>query len=367
MLVRQVEEGILQQLKSGQYAPGEKLPSLRELSREFGCSYVIAFRAVQALKNSGYLETAKGNGIFVTGDARSRMEKKLIVYISDRQESSQLNPHDLLRYSCFQRLVREAGFVDLALNEEESLSTDQMNQLAGALITLRTPMQNELIARKIPCVFISSLGNHNGMPSVIPDFYQGSCDVMRHLLRCGYRRIGAVTIDVNEFNQASFAPRLQAYYDTMKAAGLPTLPPLLWNIKNPQTKNHLWELMSSAQRPDALFIPNDLLAVEVIRELSKKGVEVPADIGVAGLENQEFFYGSTVPLTTASFDNRALVQEACALLLNMICHPGTHPAVVKVPMTLIVRESTKRLPHQPRKPFQISRQSIQKMPFPDTI
>ena len=27
----------------------------------------------------------------------------------------------------------------------------------------------------------------------------------------------------------------------------------------------------------------------------------------------------------------------------------------------------KRLPHQPRKPFQISRQSIQKMPFPDTI
>ena len=40
MLVRQVEEGILQQLKSGQYAPGEKLPSLRELSREFGCSYV---------------------------------------------------------------------------------------------------------------------------------------------------------------------------------------------------------------------------------------------------------------------------------------------------------------------------------------
>lgn len=83
MLVRQVEEGILQQLKSRQYAPGEKLPSLRELSREFGCSYVIAFRAVQSLKNSGYLETAKGNGIFVTGDARSRMEKKLIVYISD--------------------------------------------------------------------------------------------------------------------------------------------------------------------------------------------------------------------------------------------------------------------------------------------
>ena len=132
MLVRQVEEGILQQLKSGQYAPGEKLPSLRELSREFGCSYVIAFRAVQSLKNSGYLETAKGNGIFVTGDARSKMEKKLIVYISDCQESSQLTPQDLLRYSCFQRIVREAGFVDLALNEEESLSSDQMNQLAGA-------------------------------------------------------------------------------------------------------------------------------------------------------------------------------------------------------------------------------------------
>lgn len=364
MLVKQVEERILQQLKSGQYTPGEKLPSLRELSREFNCSYVIAFRAVQSLKNSGYLETAKGNGIFVTGDARSRLEKKLIVYISDHHDNSQLNPHDLLRYTCFQRIVREAGFVDLALNEDEYLSADQMSQLAGALITLRTPMQSELIARKIPCVFISSLGDHKGMPSVIPDFYQGSCDVMRHLLCCGYRRIGVVTIDVNEFNQASYAPRLQAYYDTMKAAGLPMVPPLSWNVRNPKTQNQLWKLMSSEPRPEALFISNDLLAVEVIRELSKKGVEVPADIGVAGLENLEFFYGSTVPLTTASFDNQKLMHEACTLLLNMIRHSGAQPAVVKVPMSLIERKSTRHISLQEsQKTVRKSCHTEQEMPF----
>lgn len=342
MLVRKVEDELLQRLKTGKYAAGEKLPSIREMCAEFNCSYVIAFRAVQSLKNAGCLETFKGSGTFVARDVQKRLDKKLLAYIFDKPGNTRLDQQDALRYTCFQRTVRKAGYIDLALQEDELLPTHDLDNLAGALITLRTPLMEQLTARKIPCVFITSLGNNCGLPSVTPDFYQGSLDVMHHLIRNGYRRTGVITIDSTEFNQASFVPRIQAYYDAMKEAGLQAFPPLEWHIRKPETRWKLREIMESQQPPDSFFVPNDKLAVEVIQELSKLGFRVPEDIGVAGLENLEFLYGSTVPLTTATFDHKVLVEEACTLLLKMIDRPSEPPASVKVPMTFIQRKSSGR-------------------------
>ncbi len=341
MLVRQVEEELLHRLKTGQYIPGEKLPSIREMCGEFGCSYVIAFRAVQSLKQSGCLETFKGSGTFVARDVQKRLKKKLLAYIFDKSGTTQLNLNDSLRYTCFQRMIREAGYMDLALQEDESFSPDELDNLAGALITLRTPQIEELVARRIPCVFISSLGNPYGFPSVIPDFYQGSCDVMRHMLRRGYCDIRCVTIDSEEFNQGSFVPRVQAYRDVLKERGFPIRCPLEWDIRKPETRRKLREIMSEPHPPDSFFVPNDKLAVEVVQVLGEMGFRVPEDIGVAGLENMEFLYTPGLPLTSASFDNLALVREACSLLLKWIEHPAQEPPQNRtIPMSLIERKST---------------------------
>ena len=341
MLVRQVEEELLHRLKTGQYAAGEKLPSIREMCGEFGCSYVIAFRAVQSLKESGCLETFKGSGTFVVRDVQKRLKKQLLAYVFDKTGGTPLNLHDALRYTSFQRIIREAGYIDLALQEDETFSSEELDNLAGALITLRTPQMEELISRKIPCVFISSLGNPYGFPSVIPDFYQGSRDVMRHLIRQGYRDIGCVTIDSEEFNQGSFAPRVQAYRDVLNEKGFPIRSPLEWNIRKPETRKKLREIMLHPHHPDAFFVPTDKLAVEVVQVLAEMGFRVPEDIGIAGLENMEFLYAPGIPLTSASFDNLALVRKACALLLDWIEHPTAEPPQnLTIPMTLIERKST---------------------------
>lgn len=91
MLVRKVEDELLQRLKTGKYAAGEKLPSIREMCAEFNCSYVIAFRAVQSLKNAGCLETFKGSGTFVARDVQKRLDKKLLAYIFDKPGNTRLD------------------------------------------------------------------------------------------------------------------------------------------------------------------------------------------------------------------------------------------------------------------------------------
>lgn len=340
MLSRKIEEELLRRLGSGKYAPGEELPSIRAMCREFGCSYVIACRVVQKLKQLGCVETVKGNGTYVTRDFQRCLRKRLLIYVFGEERCDSLTPGNVVRYTTFQRMARQSSHMDLALRENEQLSAGELDNLAGALITLNSVMMDELAARRIPCVFISSLDNPYGMPTVTPDFYQGSMLVMRHLIAAGARRIQALTIDGAAYNQGSYLPRLQAYRDAVEEAGLPVRPPLPWNIRNPENRSWLRALMRSPDAPDAFYASNDKLAVELIHELNLLGLSVPGEVKVAGLENMDYLYDPLHPLTTAAYDNELLARTACELLRQMIDNPGERPASVKIPMTLIKRVST---------------------------
>jgi DNA-binding GntR family transcriptional regulator len=47
------------------YAPGDELPSTRELADEYGVSPATIYRAVATLRQQGILVGRKGRGVFV--------------------------------------------------------------------------------------------------------------------------------------------------------------------------------------------------------------------------------------------------------------------------------------------------------------
>jgi DNA-binding FadR family transcriptional regulator len=57
-------------IRSGQFAPGERLPSERELVETFGVSRVSVREAIRALEALGFVKVYQGRGAFVT-DRRS--------------------------------------------------------------------------------------------------------------------------------------------------------------------------------------------------------------------------------------------------------------------------------------------------------
>ena len=52
-------------IRSGEYAPGRKIPSLIALQEEFGLSSMTVRRAVRLLAEEGLLRTVPGRGTFV--------------------------------------------------------------------------------------------------------------------------------------------------------------------------------------------------------------------------------------------------------------------------------------------------------------
>ncbi|OHV82694.1 FadR/GntR family transcriptional regulator [Rhizobium sp. LCM 4573] len=70
-LVSQVGESLRQAISSGQYSPGDKLPSEVELTETHHVSRTVIREAVAALRSDGLVEVRQGAGIFVLGGEAS--------------------------------------------------------------------------------------------------------------------------------------------------------------------------------------------------------------------------------------------------------------------------------------------------------
>ncbi len=65
-LYYQIEQLILDKIRSGEYKPGDKIPTEAELQRIFGVSRITVRQAISRLVNAGWLRTEQGRGTFVT-------------------------------------------------------------------------------------------------------------------------------------------------------------------------------------------------------------------------------------------------------------------------------------------------------------
>ncbi|MEO8195292.1 MAG: GntR family transcriptional regulator [Thermoanaerobaculia bacterium] len=65
---RQIEEGILRLVTSGVLAPGEPIPSVRDLARDLRVNPNTVAKAFQRLGEAGILEMRRGEGTYVAQD-----------------------------------------------------------------------------------------------------------------------------------------------------------------------------------------------------------------------------------------------------------------------------------------------------------
>jgi GntR family transcriptional repressor for pyruvate dehydrogenase complex len=70
-LVRQVTARLREEITSGRFAPGDKLPSQALLSEQFEVSRSVLREAVAGLQADGLLEARQGAGVFVTNQLRA--------------------------------------------------------------------------------------------------------------------------------------------------------------------------------------------------------------------------------------------------------------------------------------------------------
>lgn len=164
-----------------------------------------------------------------------------------------------------------------------------------------------------------------------------------HLLALGHRRIAFIG---GPLTTRQVADRLAGARRAVTNAGLvdETLMLVETGALNVaagrQAGAHVAELAVAA-RPSAVFCANDLIALGVLQEMTRRRLKVPEDLAIVGYDNIDFAAAAAVPLTSVAQPRAQLGQAAAELLIDEVSAHRTHRhrQVVFEP-DLVVREST---------------------------
>ncbi len=171
---------------------------------------------------------------------------------------------------------------------------------------------------------------------VIHGYSGGTRALMAHLLELGHRRIGfiyGVTQEVQGF------ARLSIYRQVLREAGLaPFAAHCSDQLEDAYRAAHA--LLSHPDRPTALLVINDMLAIPVMRAARDLGLAIPDDLSVAGFDDIPFSSYTIPRLTTVSGKAEESGCAAVQLLLRRFAEPDLPQQVTTAEVQLIVREST---------------------------
>jgi len=114
--------------------------------------------------------------------------------------------------------------------------------------------------------------------------------------------------------------RLQAYRTWMESRSIGD-PELIgycgdWVPKHIPVILDRW--MTLPQPPTAVFCANDALALALMTEALQRGLRVPEDLSLVGVDNSTEAYDAVVPLTTIEVPVEAIGREAVRVLLNLL-------------------------------------------------
>jgi LacI family transcriptional regulator len=164
----------------------------------------------------------------------------------------------------------------------------------------------------------------------------------QHLIALGHRRIGAV-VGAPHFNDRQQA-RLAGIRAAIEEAGL-TLPD--WCIcEQPLSlaggRTGCAQMLALNEPPTALIGGIDLLAIGCIEEAHTRGLTVPGDLSIVGIDNLEMSAHLFPALSTVHLPVARIGELAAESLLAQLRNDGT-AAHVELPVELVVRHSTARL------------------------
>jgi len=190
----------------------------------------------------------------------------------------------------------------------------------------------------LPVVMINTHLPDDAYPVLNIDNHGGAVAMMRHLIGAGHRRIAFIAGPQANFEAAE---RLRGYRDAL-AELLPGTAE--WVVPGDFDEASGMEagtaLLASAQRPDAVFAANDMMALGCLFAFNEAGVQVPDDIALAGFDDVPVARFVHPTLTTMRISIAELGANALQRLLQDIdAKDQSLPAPEPLVPELVVRSS----------------------------
>jgi LacI family transcriptional regulator, galactose operon repressor len=215
------------------------------------------------------------------------------------------------------------------------------NGLVDGLIISSTTSDDPLIEAichsHMPFVIVGRYPCQDELNYVDSDNLNGAHQAVEHLLGSGHQRIATIS---GPQNTAVGQDRYQGYVQTFHQHGLSVSPELV--VESNFTDQGGYSAMQQLlpQRPDAVFVASDWMALGAMRALREVGVRVPEDIALVGFDDIPLASQTMPPLTTIRQQILQMGALASQMLLDLLDNPGSPPVQKILPTELVVRASS---------------------------
>ena len=214
-----------------------------------------------------------------------------------------------------------------------------------AISPLVAPEWLERLATRVPVVMLGRHDRSLAYDTVTGDDAEGTRLVMEHLLGLGHRRIVHLTRSEEVTRPGTGNPhavRLERYLVHMQEAGLADHIRVVRTGLDEEAARLDTLALLGEERPTAIFVGNDELALGTLRALAEFGLSA-ADVSVVGYDDIDIASHPAISLTTVDQAGEAMGERAIRLLLERI-QGRTEPTHFSVEPSLKVRGSTRTAP-----------------------
>jgi len=258
-----------------------------------------------------------------------------------------------------EKVVNEANYNLFISQSLESMKKEVSNAKAmfnnrvdGLLVSLAYDTDNidhfePFLKRDIPVIFFDRVQEHKKCPSIYINNYQAAYDITSHLAEQGCKRIAH--IGGNQLRNV-YADRARGYKQALQDHGIAFDDELLI-INDLSAKAGIEaaeKILNMPERPDGVFVANDICAIACMQTIKKVGVKIPADIAFGGFNNDPTSCVIEPNLTTIDYRGHEMGEVAAKIMVDHLMKGDdlqkTHSLILR--SELIVRDSSIKKKHK---------------------
>ncbi|MCS5717207.1 LacI family transcriptional regulator [Herbiconiux sp. CPCC 205763] len=306
----------------------------KAVNGRYGISTETSRRVLEVVERLGYESS------LIASSMRSRRTGVIGVLVADFEPfsaeilkgvASALHESrlDLLAYSA-SRQHEGAGW------EQRSLSRLSGTLIDGAIIVTPTVVG---VNTEVPIVAVDPHTGRADLPTVESDNFGGALQATDYLIELGHTRIAFVA---GRPDLRSSVLRDAGYRRALEMARIPFDPALVrvGLYEHETARSTAASLLSSPNRPTAVFAANDLSAIAIIQTAAELGLEVPGDLSVIGFDDVPEAARLTPPLTTIRQSMQTMGAAAAGLLVELMNGETPDSTHIRLPTRLIRRATT---------------------------
>jgi GntR family transcriptional regulator of arabinose operon len=352
---QQVVEAVKNEILSGRYQPGQKLPSEAALVKRFGASRITVGRALRELRQAGLIQSRAGSGSYVRpaaagengllfgllipnlGDTeifgpicqgmsqapQARKNALLWGNIAPEPETKEEQTWEL----CQQYIAKKVDGVFFAPLERAAANDETNYRVIASLERANIPVV--LLDR---CILPYPRRSRHDLIGI--DHRRAGYMITEHLLKLGCRRIAFVGYP---HSAATVTARIGGYRDALFTAGISVARDLVRTLENDQ-RNDVRMVMEKL-KPDGIVCANDRTAGHLMHGLIQMNYRIPQDVRIVGIDDVEYASLLPVPLTTVHQPCKEIGMAAVAAMVERVAAPETPIRDILLDCSLVIRDS----------------------------